>query len=249
MQVLDLILEQEHSLPLAARDNDEGVPPQLLEGPLAEALRLAAWGAKVRPTVHPVEAADTDWSEAVNLPAGVASAWQDPERWRRLQEDRLAGRKHVLLRNFLTESALAEHDDTATARFETALVRGNKAAAVVPLFSDAIVRRMLGGLLGLPLPARTHVNRWRLDAGDFMKPHRDGRHYVATFSVGLSRDWTAADGGAIAFGRPHPDGFITEHRFLPHRGDVVVFQPTGESWHQVEPPARTRDTLTGWWMT
>jgi hypothetical protein len=248
LQVLDLILEQEHSLPLTATESDAGVPPQLLEGPMADALRLAAWGAKVRPCAPQIESGETDWSEAVRLPAAVAPGWRDPERWRRLRQDRLAGAPGLVLRSLLTESALAVFDETPLERFETELVQANKAPVEFPLFSDPSMRRMLGGLLGLVLPARTHVNRWQLLAGDFMKPHRDGRHYLATFSLGLSRDWTAADSGAIAFGQPHPDGFTTEHRFLPHRGDLVLFQPTIESWHQVEPPARTRDTVTGWWM-
>jgi hypothetical protein len=82
-----------------------------------------------------------------------------------------------------------------------------------------------------------------------MSAHPDGRLYCGTLSLGLCSGWTAADGGAIAFGDPTPQGFHVRERWLPHLGDALLFAPAADTWHAVEPVTsdKTRHSLTGWW--
>jgi len=100
--------------------------------------------------------------------------------------------------------------------------------------------------MGLDLPSRIFVRAWKLGPGDSMAIHKDGLHDVTTFSIGLCEDWTAAAGGAIAFGDPAHGGLTVTERWLPHLGDLLIFRPTARAWHAVEPVTQgTRLTLTG----
>ena len=83
-----------------------------------------------------------------------------------------------------------------------------------------------------------------------MGVHPDGRFYAATISLGLCEGWSAADGGAIAFGMPRHDGLEVRQRWIPHLGDACLFAPDGATWHAVEPVTtdRIRRSLTGWWV-
>src|SRR5207237_10700561 len=77
----------------------------LLEGPAAETIRETAWSARAkgRPAPFPAGEVHGDWHEP--LPEIVAPAWRDPERLRRLAEDRAAGRRFLYLPGFLTAEA------------------------------------------------------------------------------------------------------------------------------------------------
>ena len=88
----------------------------------------------------------------------------------------------------------------------------------------------------------------RLDPGDGMPVHADGRRYHGTVSLGLCDRWRAAQGGAIAMGAPVSGRFEVHRRWLPHLGDLLLFAPTRTSWHAVEPVvAGRRLSVTAWW--
>ena len=218
------------------------------EGPLAEALRQRLWSAKTRPEprgLAPVEV-QAAWDQVSALPHQIAPAWRQVEPWRRLAEDRAAGRLRLLLRGFVDPGFSWEIRQPQ--RLETELVSAWREQVEVPLFQHPAVRALCGALLGIELGAEVTANRWRLEPGDRMGPHPDGLRYAATWSLGLCPDWRAVDGGAIAFGTPGPQGFEVKERHLPHHGDLLLFRPGAETWHCVETPTRTRDTLTGWWL-
>ena len=81
-----------------------------------------------------------------------------------------------------------------------------------------------------------------------MPVHADGRRYHGTVSLGLSEGWTAAHGGAIAFGAPTVGRFEVRQRWLPHAGDLLLFAPNRTSWHAVEPVVKgPRLSVTAWW--
>ena len=234
----------------------------LLEGASAEQLRAECWDAKLRG--RPAVAAAGDvvavaWGAATALPPLVAPAWRDPERWRRLAETRAAGQRYLVLPGFVAPDALAalaaEVAALPYARLETDLVRAARCldgadalAGWRAFMADAATRLLFGAVIGRELPPGLTLNAWRLDDGDHMGVHPDGRRYQGTLSVGLCEGWRARDGGAIAFGTPTPAGFAVTERWLPHAGDVCVFAPDADTWHAVEPVVgRRRSTLTGWW--
>jgi hypothetical protein len=269
LDVLDLVLEQEHHFDAAeARDlRREPIPERLgerlarallLEGPSAEALRRGCRNGRTRaPAPAPgFAAARGPWSEAARLPAMVAPAWREGERWRRLAEDRIAGRALLRLDGFLAGPAADALRAAAAAlpfaRHETLYVRGEgldlhaELDELVAPFRDGPLHALLAAVMGEPLPSRIFARVWRLGPGDHIAVHRDGLHYVTTFSLGLSTGWTAASGGALAFGHPVERGLEIVERWLPHLGDLLVFRPTALAWHAVEPVAHgTRLTLTG----
>jgi hypothetical protein len=231
----------------------------LLEGPAAETIREAAWSARARGRPAPFAAGTVsgDWDEP--LPEIVAPAWRDPERLRRLAEDRAAGRRYLSLPGFLTAEAAARLASQAAAlaykRMDTDIVHAERRLlgdGELPEWRALMLatRRLFAAVLGVPLlPERLFINAWRLARGDSMSVHPDGRLYCGTLSLGLSDGWTAADGGAIAFGDPAKSGFQVRERWLPHLGDALLFAPTAGTWHCVEPVVseRTRYSLTGWW--
>lgn len=236
----------------------------LLETPETAALRRRIAAARLSEPPAPAPAPPTnqiDWSEAAAWPDMVSSTWRDPECLRRLAEDRAAGRRYLTLRGFLEPGAARAIADQVRAlpheRFESDLVRANKCLLAdhhLPdwraLLASPLTRRLLGGVVGRTLPPRTTINAWHMEPGDGMGVHPDGRLYWATISLGLCEDWAAADGGAIAFGEPRPDGtFEVRERWLPHLGDLCLFVPSRTSWHLVEPARRERRTLTGWWVS
>jgi hypothetical protein len=233
----------------------------LLEGPMVVEIRRRVWASRVLPLVDAPAPGlvALDPALAAALPLLVAPHWRDPEAWRRLAEDRAAGRARLVLRGFLdiaTCSTLAaEVRALPFTRFETERIQAARAApASSPALSawhtlllDPALRALVGGALGVELPAHVASNAWRMAPGDGMRAHPDGRRYTATWALGLNEGWTAADGGAITFGTPTPDGFVAEERWLPFAGDVCLFVPHAQSWHVVEPPRRERLTLSGWW--
>lgn len=243
LELLDPLLERR-----ARVESIEELDPSWHEGPLAEALRERLWSAKTRPEPRGLEPVEVEaaWELAQDLPPPIAAPWRQPEPWRRLAEDRAAGRPRLLLRGFVEPGFSWEI--AAPTRLETELVQAWREQVEVPLFSHPAVRALCGAVLGIELGSEVVANRWRLDPGDRMGPHPDGLRYAATWSLGLCEDWRALDGGAIAFGTPTPEGFQVEERYLPHHGDLLLFRPGAETWHCVESPARTRETLTGWWL-
>jgi len=217
----------------------ERVDPVLLEGPVSEVLRAQVWARNSRPSAPVFEVEDFDWGVVSELPSEVSV--RDPEVWRRLAEQRLAGDWILRVPGF-TEWTPDQGDEE---RLDTELVHAWRVRAEAPLFSDPVVRQVCGAVLGIRLEGPVECNRWRMQAGDGILSHRVGRRYAATFTLGLNRGWTAADGGAIAFGDPST-GVVTD-RWLPHAGDLCLFAGGEHSWHWVEAPRRERHTLTGWW--
>jgi hypothetical protein len=237
----------------------------LLDGPHAEGLRLSAWaGRKVR-HIRPHDGLSYpmagDWHFANDLPDLIAPAWRDPERWRRLAEEHAAGQRYLRLPGLLTPAAAQDLLAAAAAlpytRLTTDLVQADRQLlgptdlpAWLDLMASDTFRGLVGAVLARPIPEGLVVNAWRLGRGDHMGVHPDGRHYVGTFSLGLSNGWSACDGGAIAFGTPRETGLAVRERWLPHLGDACLFAPDGATWHAVEPVKtdRARWSLTGWWV-
>ncbi len=234
----------------------------MLEGPPADAVRQAILAARrARPPTPPVVSSvpPVDWGRAEDLPDGVSPRWRDGESLRRLAEDRAAGRSVLILRQFLAPSfcevLLREVASLPMQPMTTDIVRARRARvgsglpALQEILLDDGARSLFGAVLGLPLAPRIELNAWRLEPGDHLRTHPDGCRYRATFALGLCADWRAQDGGAIAFGQPQPDGGLqVQERWLPHLGDLLLFRPSATSWHQVEPPTRTRWTVSGWWL-
>ncbi len=243
LELLDPLLERRvHVLDIGELD------ATWLEGPVAEALRERLWSARTRPEPRGLEAVEVQaaWEHVAGLPPEIAPAWRQVEAWRRLAEDRAAGRRRLLLRGFVEPGF--SWAIPAPSRLETELVQAWRERVEAPLFAHPAVRALCGAVLGIELGLEVVANRWRLDPGDHMGPHPDGLRYAGTWSLGLARDWRAVDGGAIAFGVPTSQGFEVHERYLPHHGDLLLFRPGAETWHCVEMPHRSRDTLTGWWL-
>lgn len=188
----------------------------------------------------------------VLLPDIVSPRWRDPSRWPARTGPRYR------LDGFLTEPAAAQllavvrglpfsrlDFDVVSAAWSKP--RQELGPAHDLLFGDAF-RAAAEAALGVALPAQVITNAWRLGVGDQMRPHRDSRHYVGTFSLGLCPDWSPARGGAIAFGPGSAEGITVTERWHPHLGDLLLFCPGPSSWHIVEPVREgVRHTLSGWW--
>jgi hypothetical protein len=272
IDLLDLLLDRvvriapEQAAALRAGDRrviDHLEQLHLFESASIHETRIQALAARLHepappPPAPPIE--DVDWTDALQWPDIVAPAWKDPERLRRLAEDRAGGRRYLMLPGFLTPAAAIEFAREAAGlpyeRFDSdvvhadkCLLHGESLRQWRTLLLSGRTRRLFGGLLGRQLPDGLMINAWRMRPGDDMRAHPDGRLYWATVSLGLSSTWKAADGGAIAFGEPRSDGFLVRERWYPHAGDLCLFVPAPDTWHVVEPPTRERLTLTGWWMT
>jgi len=233
----------------------------LVEGPAAKTLRDRFIAARlaVRPRPAMTQGVDAvDWSAAEDLPDGVSPRWRDGEALRRLAEDRAAGQRVLVLRRFLapafTDVLTMEAKALPLQRLDTDIVHGQRHAvdqglpSLRTLMTHAGTRRLLGAVLGVGLPQRVVLNVWRYDPGDSLAAHPDGSRYAATFALGLDPGWTPAQGGAIAFGPPRPDGQLdVTTRWLPHHGDLCIFVPSATSWHTVEPATTPRWTVSGWW--
>lgn len=272
VDLLDLIFERLISLtPDETRGLADSAPEViakleslfLYEGTVAEIMRRAAWSARAASRPRPFSAetlAGIDWEEARQLPVSIAAEWRSPERLRRLAEERLAGRRYLPLPGFLDEEVaarlLAQTQPLPFVRMDSELVHAERrllADGELPewraLMASPILQRLFGAVLGVVLPERLFINAWRLRRDDHFAVHPDGRLYRGTLSLGLCEGWSAAHGGAIAFGDPTPAGFVVRERWLPHLGDALLFAPSHDSWHTVEPVSgdRTRWSLTGWW--
>jgi hypothetical protein len=236
----------------------------LLEGEHSETLRQQRYArhhAEVPP--HPAHHIDeVDWSLAKGWPGQVGDLWRDPERLRRLAESRAAGNRFLSLPGFLKPAAAKaladELQELEFERMDTPWVRGDRHSlstgaalqAWTTLLTSEPTRVLLGGVLGRTLDGHITANVWRLGPGDGMPVHADGRRYQGTVSLGLSRGWTAAQGGAIAVGTPGNGRFQVSQRWLPHLGDLLLFAPTIDTWHAVEPVADgVRYSVTSWWTS
>lgn len=254
LDLYDPLLDRFHSFD-GPPDPEKLASLLLLEGTMAEQIRLRWYQARrqavPRRVVWPDQSPPTSFFEAARS-LEVAAFWKEPEAWRRLTEERLAGRKLLILRGLLPEAQIlrAAAADWEWRRMDTPTVSGERATPVVlqNLLMNTDFRRMLGAALGAELPGRLHLNAWRLSPGDCFRVHPDGPRYAATFAIGLNPDWCASDGGAIAFGEPGPEGLQVQERWLPFLGDACFFLPTAESWHVVEPVRRERLTISGWWL-
>jgi hypothetical protein len=235
----------------------------LVESEIVESMRRAAWASRARgrpATSTATRLGPVDWQEARGLPSLVADAWREPERLRRLAEERAAGRRYLTLPGFLAPDAAArlasaaaalpyQRMDTELVHAERRLLDGDELGEWRALLLLPSLRRLFGAVLGAELPPTLVANSWRLVAGDYFAVHPDGRLYRGTISLGLCDGWTAADGGAIAFGDPTAAGLDVRERWLPHAGDVCLFAPDRATFHAVEPvrSTRTRLSVTGWW--
>jgi hypothetical protein len=271
LDLLDLTLERTVSLTAeeaAALDHPEVLKKldslMLLEGVTADAIRETVWSARTkgRPAPFPAAQVAGDFGEAACLPDLVAElvspAWRDPERLRRLAEERAGGRRYLFLPGLVAPEAAARLAAQAAAlqyqRMDTDIVHAERHLLVEGELAEwralmATTRSLFGAVLGVPLAEKLFINAWRLGRGDSMSVHPDGRLYCGTLSLGLCEGWTAADGGAIAFGEPGRDGFCVRERWLPHLGDALLFAPAADTWHAVEPVLsdKIRYSLTGWW--
>ncbi len=232
--------------------------------PEADALRRAAWYARLRPEPAAPSVPSVDCRPLAQAVAALAwaDAWRDAERWRRLIEGGRAGGGprclSGLIPTALAAEAAAQAASLPLSPMATSVVTGSRAlvdeqvggalALVRGLFDAPEARAAFGAALGRELARGLVLNAWALMPGERMAVHPDGARYAATLVVGLNAGWTAGDGGAIAFGEPGSDGLHVRSRWLPHLGDVLVFAPTADTWHAVEPPTRPRYTLSGWWL-
>lgn len=202
----------------------------------------------------------TRWSLAAELPAAIAPAWRDPDRWRLLAEQRAAGSRYLMLPSLLTEAAAtairAEVLAIPMVRLTTALLDAERhllAATEVPCWLDLLqgeaLRALVSDVLHRDMPTGLVVNAWRLHRGDYMGVHPDGPLYRGTISLGLCPSWSPAAGGAIAFGDKAGDDFVVRERWYPHLGDACLFAPEADTWHCVEAVQgdTARHSLTGWW--
>jgi hypothetical protein len=270
LDLLDLLFDR--LIPLTVEESAAleagALPPRLatlflVESESVESMRRAAWASRARARPAAATAAalgPVDWQEARALPPLVADAWRDPERLRRLAEERAAGRRYLALPGFLAPEAAARLASAAAAlpyvRMDSQLVHaerrlldGDELGQWRALLLLPSLRRLFGAVLGAELPPTLVANSWRLGAGDYFAVHPDGRLYRGTISLGLCHGWTAADGGALAFGEPTAAGLVVHERWLPHAGDVCLFAPDRATFHAVEPvrSTRTRLSVTGWW--
>ncbi|MBL4849504.1 MAG: 2OG-Fe(II) oxygenase [Planctomycetes bacterium] len=276
LELLDLLLDTLHALSpseaaalavLEAGQENESTEALraklkaalLLEGPVAEQLRRQRRAARVHRWAES-GAADEPWEPpGAPLPELLARDWRDPERYRRLREERLAGREVFLLRGLLCPQAAAALREEALAlpfeRLETPHVQAErhvlsgKLAPLQALLRDPAFREGVGAVLGRSLGEDLVLNAWRMRPGDRMAVHPDGPSYLATITLGLCPSWRAAQGGAIAFGTPSEDGLEVRERFLPHLGDACLFAPHARSWHAVERVTEgERLSVTAWWV-
>jgi len=279
LEVVDLLLQRLHrfsaleaqqlaelpgpvSLRLAGRLEEL----MLVEGDTADALRESARQGQIRrpPKSPPAwPSAEGPWELAARLPAEVAPMWRQPERWRRMAEDRLAGRLLLRAEGFLTEEGAralkARADGLPFAHQDGMYARGecyneHDAAVdrlgVMALFASGPLHTLISYVMGEDLTSRIFLRCWRLTEGGRIAVHNDGVHYVTTFSIGLSEGWTAGQGGAIAFGVPGAGGIEATERWLPHLGDLILFRPTAMSWHAVEEVrSGERMTVTGHYVS
>lgn len=239
VEILDPLTDRVHRHS-AEEVAEERVDPSLLEGVLADLLRGQAWANRTRPPPRSFSAEGFDWGVVAELPEEVRA--RDPETWRRLAQQRLAGEWLLRVPGFTDWVPPAGGEE----RMDTELVHAWRVRSSAPLFADPVVRAVCSAVLGIELGEQVESNRWRMAPGDGIYAHRVGRRYAATFTLGLNEGWTAADGGAIAFGDP-ATGEVTD-RWLPHAGDLMLFAGGEHSWHWVEEPRRERHTFTGWWV-
>lgn len=252
----------------ASRLLDRLASDLLLEGVTADMIR-EAWWARKRASVPPpplmAPPVEAPWVSAEDLPAEhIGETWRRGESWRKLAEERASGSYALPLRDLLAPdfaASLAEqHRSLAYERMAVGITwadrhvctpdDGGPVATWLGIMASAVFRGLMGAVLGVALPPRVTANAWRMLPGDEIRAHPVGTTYVATISLGLNADWTAADLGGIAFADAAPGdaAFAVRARWLPHLGDGLAIARGPASWHWVEPPLRERRTLTGWWV-
>src|SRR5262249_48778780 len=120
VDVLDLVLERvvalapEEARALDAPDAALAAKLQslvLLEGAVADSLREAAGAGRAAADW----VAELDWELARSLPSPIATAWREPERMRRLAQERAAGRRYLRLDGFIEPEAAHALADAAAA--------------------------------------------------------------------------------------------------------------------------------------
>ena len=234
----------------------------LLESDHAQTLRRQRY-ARHKADVHAHRAPlieETDWSLAEGWPDFIASHWRQGEALRRLAEARAAGNQFIALPGFMKLRSARELAQAAASiafeRMDTPWVKasrhglgeGTLYTRWVQFLTREDTRALFGAILGRRLEAQIKGNVWRLETGDMMPVHTDGKHYQGTISLGLNEAWRASQGGAIARGAPEEGRFRVDTRWLPHLGDVLLFAPTYDSWHAVEPVLQgERLSITAWW--
>ena len=185
----------------------------------------------------------------------LADRWRSADAW-----SALAHSRYIELPGLLDPVAAAAIRDAALSlpvvRLSTDLVQADRhllaATEVAPwldLLQSVAFRALVALALGRAMPSGLVVNAWRMQRGDHMGVHPDGPLYRGTISLGLCDAWSADDGGAITFGDKREDAFVPTQRWYPRLGDALLFAPTSDSWHCVEPVCgtATRHSLTGWW--
>ncbi|WGD37590.1 2OG-Fe(II) oxygenase [Lysinibacter sp. HNR] len=79
------------------------------------------------------------------------------------------------------------------------------------------------------------VDAWSYGEGDWLSPHVDKPEKKLTQILYLSPDWVPEHGGHLALLRS-ADAATTVKRIEPTYRSSVLFAPTENSWHAVEPP-------------
>ncbi|MCO4760966.1 MAG: 2OG-Fe(II) oxygenase [Myxococcales bacterium] len=271
VELVDTLLERVIAVPteLSALPEPGGVIADLAlarwlaselldESSVIDGIRTAGWAARARRTVRvpDLDEAAGSWHLAAELPQWVTPVWRQPERWRRLAEQRAAGTRLLRLDGFVEREVALQWRDVVRGAalqpcqnpYATGLWDQN--TPVLPQWRAALtsgsLQALLGAAAGVKLPSTIQINAWNLSPGDQMALHADGTRYAATVSLGLSEAWAAHKGGAIAFGWPTADGLAIQERWLPHTGDVLLFAVEATLWHAVERVnAAERMTLTG----
>ncbi len=189
-----------------------------------------------------------------DFPPEIDPRWRAFEPWRQLREARLSGGEALALDGFLSPQAAAQLAAIPLTfhRLDTPLVHADRApwtsGGAGDVMDHPAVRSAIAWVFDLDPLGGIVANTWRMAPGDHMGVHPDGRRYQITFSLGLTPDWRAENGGAIAFGTPTAAGFEVRERWLPHLGNLLLFAPHALSFHAVEPVLRgVRLSWTGWY--
>lgn len=257
-----LLLNEEESVAFRSQEYTETLKAKLqganmMEGIGAKVLRDCIWNARsmfrVVPQPRP-ERTEADWEQASLLPDFVQERWRKPQIWASLFQYMLAGNDVLMLDDlFVPEILQKDIERFSFVPFQNKFIQGHRApvneGVVYELMEHPVFYSFVRSLLGLNA-SHSHclVHAWQLSKGDFIGLHSDGPRYQGTFNVGVTPNWKAQNGGAIAFGRPTEHGVDIFQRWIPQLGSALLFAPRSDLWHVVETvQAGVRHTLTGWW--